>query len=359
MNICYVILFFTLCSSLISIFDENKIINKLKTRIPNYAKYLYVSLFFLILFITIFRSPEGLSADYFTYQDIFRNANNSLTFLINKFPGNDIGFLLLNKALRLFTDNFHILLLLLHFTILFSFFNFIKKFSKNIWLSILLLVTIGGYYISFNLIRQFLAISLTLYLVPYLINRNFIKYLIGILLISLIHKSVLLLIPFYFISNINYFNLLEKKYLVIIGILFLLLFLNVDLIIEFVQKIVYSNYTSESFGMERGSILSIARPSLYLFLAVINAKNIKELSKDNLIFFNMIIFLFLFAFLSLRLAILSRICYYFLPYGLCLIPNLIESASNKKRNIILCMIMVTLYALLTQYGIDYYFVWSW
>ena len=57
-----------------------------------------------------------------------------------------------------------------------------------------------------NGIRQTLAACIFVFSVQFIRNRNFFKYLITILLASLIHKTAILLLIFYFIPQKDYFR---------------------------------------------------------------------------------------------------------------------------------------------------------
>lgn len=70
-------------------------------------------------------------------------------------------------------------------------------------LSLLLYVLLFRYYASFNIIRQSIAALIFLISIPYIINRQFYKYLIFCLIATCFHISALLMIPFYYIPKIK------------------------------------------------------------------------------------------------------------------------------------------------------------
>lgn len=83
----------------------------------------------------------------------------------------------------------------------------LKRYSVLlIWLPIVLFG--GRYYIDLmNGSRQMLAACGFIFLTQYIVNRRPIPYLIGILILSLVHKSALILIPFYFVTYIPFSKL--------------------------------------------------------------------------------------------------------------------------------------------------------
>lgn len=64
---------------------------------------------------------------------------------------------------------------------------------------------LGGWFLeSFNIVRQYVAISIFFYATRYIISKEILKYIGLIILGSFFHMSVLLTIPFYFILDKYY-----------------------------------------------------------------------------------------------------------------------------------------------------------
>lgn len=335
--------------------------NKEVLDFSNNYRYIFCILI-VLLFFAIFRSPDGLSVDYSVYKEIFRLSNNSLEYLYSMFPQNDIGYLFINKIFRLFTDNFLILLVFIHTIIIGGFLYYFKKHSKHVWLSILLLITIGGYYITYNLMRQFLAISILLIFSDYLYNRKTVKYFIVVSCVALIHKSALIMIPFYTFSNINVYK--NKKIFISFLILCSIAFLNFDFLLDLVQSFIYGNYNKNSFGMNTSSIFNLVRPSIILLFIMINIRNLNLNYSDSVININAILIGSIIMLFSMKLQIINRLYYYFLPYSLCLIPNIIPFFKRSKnylydnRKLWFMLLVIVLYCLVTQYNMEYNFIWN-
>lgn len=345
--------------SIITLFYYLK--NKEDLDFSNDFGYIF-SVLIILLFFAVFRSPDGLSTDYNVYKEIFRLSNNSLQYLYSMFPQNDIGYLFINKVFRLFTDNFLFLLVFIHIIIIGGFLYYFKKHSKHVWVSILLLITIGGYYITYNLMRQFLAIAILLIFSDYLYDRKTIKYFIVVFCVALIHKSALIMIPFYVFSDINIYK--NKKIFISFLILCCIAFLNFDFLLEIVQSFLYGNYTENSFGMHTSSILNLVRPSIVLLFILININNLNLNYSDNIININSILIGSIIMLFSMKLQIINRLYYYFLPYSLCLIPNIILFFKRSKnylydnRKLCFMLLVIMLYCVLTQYNMEYNFIWN-
>lgn len=81
----------------------------------------------------------------------------------------------------------------------------VKAFYKfpNPVIAILLFILSTHFYYETNLVRQMLAIAGFLYSMQYLVNKDYKRYIISILLIAQIHTSAYVLLPFVFIILLN------------------------------------------------------------------------------------------------------------------------------------------------------------
>ena len=349
MNICLLTIFLVILYIFFIFFSKKNFLNNAFFNEDRNRVIVFLALvFFTLLIFAIFRNPYGgLSADYFVYEEIFNMSNQSLSNVMKLYPENDIGFLILNKFFRLFTDNFYIFLFVVHSLIIIGYLYFFYKYSKNIWLSVILLVSIGSYYVSFNAIRQFLVIGILLLSSKYLFERNLIKYLICILFLSTVHKSVLIMIPMYYLLSIDVLKK-EFKSILIFSFFVLIIFFNLEYIIEFAQLFIYSNYTQNSFGMDKGVLFSIIRPILICLFVICMKNSFSLKNQENRIMFNGVIFFLIISIFSLKLSILTRFIYYFIPFVLVLIPNVLDGMKQKENAQKVVIMVSFMYALITQ-----------
>src|SRR5699024_4715427 len=112
------------------------------------------------------------------------------------------GFFLLNKFISFFSTNFTVFLIVKSVIILGIYYYLFLNYSSNLSLSLLLLISMGSYYVSFNVIRQFMAAAITI-LAVINIDKGFKKYFLIIILASSIHYSALVMLLFYPILKIN------------------------------------------------------------------------------------------------------------------------------------------------------------
>lgn len=146
----------------------------------------YSLLAILIISIIVgFRYDVG--ADWYSYVSYFKG-QKSISHM-------EIGYKFLNSSIYDFGGNFT------HLFFIVSFFSWVFIYKsipvRLLPIGILFYFTDHHFFMSMNVIRQFLAISIVLYSYKYLLNEKY-KFVLFILLASLFHRSALLILPFVF-----------------------------------------------------------------------------------------------------------------------------------------------------------------
>ena len=146
-----------------------------------------------ISFIVAIRYNVGV--DWGSYVQLFNEYQNFSDIEYNI----EIGAIFINKMIIFFGLNYQ----WMFFTFsIFTWYFFFKSINTLfIPLFIFFLFTDEWFFWGMNGIRQFLAMSIWVYSINFIINKEYKKFLIAILLGSLYHKSILFLIPFYFIPK--------------------------------------------------------------------------------------------------------------------------------------------------------------
>lgn len=312
--------------------------------------------------VIIFWIPGDFTSDYKNYVFLF-DLYNQFSFnqlFINQF-GQEIGFVIFNRVIGIFTDNSVFIMLITSFVIIYLFLKEIKKDSVYVWLSVLLFVAIGQYYISFNLIRQILAVSIIFAGSKYLYEKKIMKYLMVILIASLFHKTSFIMVPFFFILN---YKFSFKKVLLTLSFL-LLSTIYIDKLLSIIQNYFYTHYIEGSYGMVGFSYKNIVLPLTMLFIMLLNLSNIdyKNNRKVN-IWTNSVIFYVFFSIMGMKVEVIERISHFFAPYVLLLIPYIISKHRNPYIRIVFIFAIVTVSIAYNYFGLNgtgfnpFYFIWS-
>lgn len=316
-------------------------------------------MFLILLFVSSFRGD--FTTDYPTYSNFFSTYRfYSFEDILKEDQLQELGYVVLNKIIGEFTDNSIYLFIITSFMILILYFHQIARDSKYAWLSLLLFITVGDYYPSFNILRQILAVAIIFSGSKYLYERNFYKYCIVILLAFLFHRSSIIMLPFYFLLNLK----ISFKNIVTLFSGSLILILVFDKIFPIIQQYFYSNYTSQSYGITGQSWMAALWPfTIAVFCTIHNNKFDKDSTKQN-VWFNASIFYALFSILSIQIQLVQRLMYFFSPYILLAVPLIINKLPSKFDKLIYkvafsFILLIWHFIAFSDSGYDpFYFIWQ-
>ncbi len=225
------------------------------------------------------------------------------------------------------------------YLLMFAFFAFVTTFiflttfykkSDNFTLTFFLFITLGIYFRSFNTVRYYFVLAVTLYSLQYVVKKQYGKFILLILLAALFHKSVLVVIPLYIFANRTF----KKWQLGFMGICGVGLMLAKDYVIaiglKWYPSYIDTPYLKDTLSLT-GSLTSIIRCVLVLLLCLMFYRTTITTSKENRLYFNMnLIALFMYVCCSF-IPLLSRFTYYLITAQILLIPGVIERIEDKKK----------------------------
>ncbi len=299
---------------------------------------------FVFLFLWIVSSLRYyVGADYISYYNFYYNA---VSFTLEPVYHIVRGvFVFFNLPVTCFFSFFS-------FITLAFFFKSIFKYSVSIELSLVLFVLLGFYTNSFNIMRQLVALSLFFtYGYKYIIESNFKKYLIAILIISLFHFSVLFMLPFYFLAKKNY-GVILGSLILMLAIAFNMGVLNVTFI-NFFLKFLPQNYAGYLQFLEY-YLGQIKEPLWYklvsnidkliiIFLLLTNKQKLIQQNSSNLILINFYLFYAVFSFATRGLEELQRLSFYFSVFSILSIPLLVTLIPGRFPQLFCRLLVMGVY----------------
>lgn len=279
--------------------------------------------FFALLLLAIvigFRYEVGV--DWLGYKTHFETIkNNSFLTLSEQYM--EPGFFYINKIIASWGLSYE----WMFFTIaIITWFFYFKSIPNSILPIFIFFLFVDEFFFwGMNGVRQFAAMSIWLFSIRFIIDRKLIKYIIFILLASLFHKSVLFLIPIYYLPQIKNF----KKYLLLI-IFFTSLFIgSSNLFISFIGNLsiwlgqyfdfiaIYNNYLdSIHFQIDNdviGGLGYVFKIIINLILIIVGCDLVKKNPKISIYFILFFIGAILFN-LSYNIQLFGRINNYFLIF---------------------------------------------
>jgi transmembrane protein EpsG len=230
------------------------------------------------------------------------------------------------------------------------------KYSRMFELAVYVYITSGMFTTSMNGIRQYLAAAIAFLATKYLLNGNFHKYAVVVLIAATIHKTALVLLPIYFIVRREAWT----------KITFLILLLSVFIVLGFntftqflfaaldsTQYGHYSNFTEG--GASKMRILVNAAPVVIAYFA---KDKLRELWPKSDYIVNMAVISMLFIIIASQNWIFARFNIYFGLYNLILISWVVKLfiESNQKvvyYGILVCYLLYFYYEHVISFGLIY------
>ncbi len=287
--------------------------------------FLFAFLSFLIPFlVSAFRNYTIGTDTSGTYMEIFNRIRNGESI-------RDLGFGVITKVSLFIFNNYTGFLILT--SLIFCGLSYICIFrdSKYPAMSVLLFFTMNVFFISMNMIRQSIAISIFMYSIKYIKNKNIIKYIIAMIIAMLIHTSAILYFPMYFVYNFK----INKNILCAVPIVIVLLkaFL-LDFIINVLIKFEYFNkyfswYLTSQYNTGKLNIVSFLIACCIFILLILIYKSAREDKEYNMLLWNEIIAITFLA-ISSELPLMQRTSYLFTFPLYIYLPNMFKYIENFK-----------------------------
>lgn len=222
--------------------------------------------------------------DRYIYCEVFQNMHENVTkgiFFSEEFLyffGKEPVYGLINDFIAFFTPNRYIFILaytlFLYMVYAFNFY----RYTKNPYFALLIFEGLM-FFFTFTYLRQVLAAGVVWLAIPYVAKRSFKKYLLFIVLATLIHNSSAYMILLYFIPRRKF----EKIYIILF--MLILLLIGISGITKFVFSISgdamnNARIASYSVTAEYGFRIEYVIESV-LFLSILLI-NYNKLDKDEL-----------------------------------------------------------------------------
>lgn len=309
---------------------------------------------FLILFL-LSACRLNVGNDYAKYVEFMHLVN------CDAYVPTEIGFNLLVKLIYGLSgfENFLLVFAFYSFVTVLFFLLAMYEQSDEFGLTFFLFMTLGYYFQTFSTVRYYLALALALYSMKFVLRRQWGRFVILVALGATFHKSLLVVIPLYFLVSLPW-----KKWQLAIAAVFCTTFLFMQ---DFYLKLVvflYPTYEDTEYLEGGTSFISILRCAAVLCFAGIvflmrrregsnrndtdvakdgkdekgitgekNVTNIEETETWNRRFWFYTYLnlgaLVLYVFCSF-LPIISRIGYYLMVSQILFLPMLLKAVPDKK-----------------------------
>jgi transmembrane protein EpsG len=212
------------------------------------------------------------------------------------------------------------------------------KYSRMFEIAVYVYIAAGMFTTSMNGIRQYLAAAIVFLSTKYLLNGDFKKYAMIILLASTVHKSALVLLPIYFVVRREAWT---KVTLILLTLsIFIVLGFNSfsDMLFSALDNTQYGQYSDfAEGGANKLRVVVIAIPVLIAFLG---REKFKKLWPESDYIVNMSIISVFFIIIASQNWIFARFNIYFGLYSLILISWIVKLFRENNQRLIYFGIIV-------------------
>lgn len=278
-----------------------------------------VSVFLLLFGVSACRLNVG--NDYARYVEFMHLIH------CNAFVPTEFGF---NQVVKLLYgisgfENYLLVFAFFAFFTLLLFLIAIYRQADSFAFSFFLFMAFGYYFQSFNTVRYYLALALAVLAIPYVLRREWGKFILLVLLGAALHKSILVVLPLYLLASLPW-----KKWQLAIAALFCSTFFFLQ---DFYLKVVvflYPTYEDTEYLEGGTSLVNIVRCLAVLILSLMYyKKTVKDNKRNRFYFYCNLGALVMYVCCSF-LPIISRIGYYLTITHIFFLPALLFGIENKK-----------------------------
>jgi len=317
---------------------------------------------FLIFFFSAFKS-KYLTSDTFNYAlQYIKLDNEPWRFLLQTLisgKGKSPLFYIFSKIFVELGFSVQVWYAVISLLFAFSASYCIYRYSKEPYLSFIMLTSLGYYFFSMTALKQTVSISFVLLSFKFLHERKLLKFIFIILATSLFHTSAVIFLLAYPISRAK----VNMKHILAIPVIFLTApFISrlLSLIWFLVVPEYYYNYSeSNTLLTLTGFLIQV---TIFIFCYIYKNNLLKEDPKQNIFYNILIIGVFFQILASTAFAEMFRASMYFSIFSIILVPNVISKIRNSRQKvaiysaILFVFIGYSLYS--GEYLRNYIFCWN-
>ena len=160
---------------------------------------------------------------------------------------------------------------------------FLYRHSSSVWLSMFVFISFGFFGYTLCTIRHQIAIAIFMFALPYLQRRQFVPYLLIVLLTATFHKSMLIWIPVFFLAQLA----LDWKAYAFYGGCLALYFLFSESVLSIITQYIYTGYQVGSYYMQGRDMATVFIPMVFFVVVLLLQKPLLARNPQNLPLLNL------------------------------------------------------------------------
>ena len=229
-------------------------------------------LFFVGILLVIVPGLRHLDVGLDTkpYYEMFIRSGQISTIAFLEESRHEPLYLVLTSIVNMMTGNFVILQLIVAITYIGGVLIMVYNYSEKVWYSCLLYFVFTFYYMSFNEMRQAMAIGIVCIAFRFIVEKKFWSFLFSVTIAGCFHFSAFIILPLYFANRIRKINIVKIG---IIGGLFFLTLMTKISLMTYMNSMISIEYSEND---ETGGFGLLALQGLTLTLGYVLRNKIAQ-----------------------------------------------------------------------------------
>ena len=289
---------------------------------------LFLILSFFLLFILVGFRSMSTGSDTISYNYSFLAAcKYKWKYLsLSRF---EPGFNIFEILMSYITHNVRVFMLVISLVFNYFIYRFIKKYSKNYFLSVMMYICLLFFYDSMMFIRQFFAmIILMSFSYEYAQEKKLIPFVISVFIATQFHITSIVGLLIYPIVNMK----LNKKRVFFLIVLSLALLYSIASVSNTIFEILEWNYTykvrDDSYSLAN-SLYFITYFIMFIYSYII-IKRKKYINSNEHFYLYVMLLSSLICLVSIKMNVLSRVASYFTIFSITAFPNVLKENCTKR-----------------------------
>ncbi|MBD5370063.1 MAG: EpsG family protein [Bacteroides sp.] len=306
----------------------------------------YLPLLLAMGWLTLLTSFRGQSIgnDTADYMMIFEDVSLAGNYQLLNYRY-EFGFLWLNQIFSAIIPDVHLWIAACGVFTCMTFYNFIRRYSDDYFLSLIFFITLGTWGQTMNILRQMLAIAICLISCRFILKNEGLKFLGCIFLATTLHYTAIIFIVAWWMNRITP----SIRNICLFIILSILISINFGSVINSVFTVFtqYEHYgTSQYFGdVKMATYMKISVSSLLCGLWLIArtgrvAGLTPVLSKMDKLSFNLMLAGLCILIISVNFNLLDRVATYFSIFSIIAVPNALSKIKFHRNRLVLSSILI-------------------
>ncbi len=307
----------------------------------------------------------SVGADTETYELLFMATRNKgwgtikstfINFIMNQdYNSRDMGYYLIVKAFSTIFPSYRLFLFFVITVFMTALGKFLYKYSEDLCLSYIIFDSFMFQFYGLTGIRQTLAVVLVTFVgYRYIKEKKLLKFLVLCLVAATVHTTSIVFVPFYFICNAKPHKF--KYNLTVAVAIFIVAFKGA--LSKVINIGIYSQLYRNISGISSYSFISMM--AVIVVGIILFKTKIDYAGENNRDFVDGTLISFIFILSSIVFDLLFRLAWFYMPFLLVLLPQLLKGFKPKSRRLVRSILIIVAILILyknTQSYLDYSFFW--